>query len=86
MLEKRIKDLTLTSVVFESPYRWASKWFFRFNFNKCCIWIAGNNIISCLALNLTLTSVVFECEITAEINKLCGLFNFNKCCIWIVML
>ena len=32
-------NLTLTSVVFEYFCTWNGTYVFKFNFNKCCIWI-----------------------------------------------
>ena len=55
-------NLTLTSVVFE--YKHQRKWktqTYRFNFNKCCIWMGkADSAANADLANLTLTSVVFE--------------------------
>ena len=55
-----IRNLTLTSVVFEFKCVIPNNISIIFNFNKCCIWI--QIVCFCYAVvgDLTLTSVVFE--------------------------
>ena len=61
--------------------RFKKSWF-KFNFNKCCIWMWEVEDLRKAGLNLTLTNVVFEFSMHKSLYSGFIKFNFNKCCIW----